>query len=70
MIRKLLIDLETKCTASQRWEPVATFRFSHMAIEAALSFSKLDTGTYRITDNRWPDEGPEVTIITNGKVDA
>jgi hypothetical protein len=41
-----------------------------MATEAALSFSKLDKGTYRITDNRWPDEGPAITIITNGKVEA
>jgi hypothetical protein len=70
MTRKLLIDLETKCTASQLWEPVATFRFAHMATEAALSFSKLDKGTYRITDNRWPDEGPAITIIINGKVEA
>jgi hypothetical protein len=70
MTHKMLIDLETKCTATHAWEPVATFRFSHMATQAALSFSKLDNGTYRITDNRWPDEGPSVTIITNGKVEA
>lgn len=69
-MRKLFIDLETKCTASQLWEPVATFRFAHMATIAALSFSRLDKGTYRITENLWPDEDPAITVITNGKVVA
>ena len=68
MTPKLLIDLETQCDATHAWEPVASFRFSHMAIEAASSFSKLDKRTYRVIDRRWPDEGIEVSTVTNGKV--
>jgi hypothetical protein len=62
------IDLECKCTATHEWTKVATFRYSHMAIEAATSFSKLDKGTYRVLDHRWTDDGIEVTTIVNGKV--
>jgi len=62
------IDLEHKDTDTQAWELVATFRYAHMAIEAATSFSKLDKGTYRVLDHRWTDDGIEVTTIVNGKV--
>jgi hypothetical protein len=39
-----------------------------MAVEAAESFSKLEKGTYRVLDRRFPDEGIEVTMIVNGHV--
>jgi hypothetical protein len=64
----MLIDLEQICTATHKWEPMAKFRFAHMAVEAAELFSKLDKGTYRVLDRRFPDEGIEVTMIVNGRV--
>ena len=64
----MLIDLEQRCTATHTWEPVAKFRFAHMATEAAVAFSKLDKGTYRTLDHRFPDDGIEVINIVNGNV--
>jgi hypothetical protein len=64
------IDLESKCTATQKWVKVATFRYSHMAVEAATSFSKWDQGTYRTVDRRWPDEGVNTTLYTKGEIAA
>lgn len=66
----MLIDLQHLNTDSHEWEPVATFRYSHMAVEAATAFSKWDQRTYRVLDKRFPDEGIEVTTIINGKVAA
>ena len=66
----MLIDLQHRNTDSHEWEPVATFRYSHMAVEAATAFSKWDQRTYRVLDKRFPDEGIEVTTIINGKVAA
>lgn len=65
---KMLIDLQHRNADSHEWELVATFRYSHMAVEAAIAFSKLDKGTYRALDRRFPDEGIEVTLISNGHV--
>jgi hypothetical protein len=64
----MLIDLECKCTATHKWELVATFRYAHMAVEAAIAFSKLDKGTYRTLDHRWTNDGIEVTTIVNGHI--
>ena len=64
----MLIDLQHRNAGSHEWELVATFRYSHMAVEAAIAFSKLDKGTYRVLDRRFPDEGIEVTMIVNGRV--
>jgi hypothetical protein len=64
----MLIDLQHRNTDSHEWELVATFRFAHMAVEAARAFSKWDQRTYRVLDKRFPDEGIEVTLISNGEV--
>jgi hypothetical protein len=64
------IDLQQKCADTHKWELVATFRYAHMAVEAAIAFSKLDKGTYRTLDHRWTDDGIEVTTIINGNVIA
>jgi hypothetical protein len=41
-----------------------------MAVEAARAFSQWDQHTYRVLDKRFPDEGIEVTLISNGEVQA
>jgi hypothetical protein len=64
----MLIDLQQRNAETYTWELVATFRYAHMAIEAAMAFSKLDHGTYRTLDHRWIDDGIEVTTIVNGNV--
>ena len=64
------IDLEQKNAETHKWETVAKFRYAHMAVEAAIAFSKLDKGTYRTLDHRWIDDGIEVTTIVNGKITA
>jgi len=64
------IDLQQKDAETHEWELVATFRYAHMAVEAAIAFSKLDKGTYRTLDHRWVDDGIEVTTIINGKVSS
>jgi hypothetical protein len=62
------IDLQQKSTDTHKWELIARFRYSHMAVEAARAFSKVDHGTYRVLDHRFPTEGIEVTLISNGHV--
>jgi hypothetical protein len=64
------IDLQQRDADTHEWELVATFRYAHMAIEAAIAFSKQDKGTYRTLDHRWTDDGIEVTTIINGKVSS
>jgi hypothetical protein len=66
----MLIDLQQRDADTHEWELVATFRYAHMAIEAAIAFSKMDQGTYRTLDHRWVDDGIEVTTIINGNVIA
>jgi hypothetical protein len=66
----MLIDLQHRDAETHKWELVATFRYAHMAVEAAIAFSKLDKGTYRTLDKRWVDDGIEVTTIINGKVSS
>jgi hypothetical protein len=66
----MLIDLQHRDAETHKWELVATFRYAHMAVEAAIAFSKLDKGTYRTLDHRWVDDGIEVTTIINGKVSS
>jgi hypothetical protein len=64
------IDLQQRNAETHMWELVATFRYAHMAVEAAIAFSKLDKGTYRTLDHRWVDDGIEITTIVNGKVSS
>ena len=64
------ILLERKCTATQQWDVVSNFRYSHDAEVCALLLSKLDAGKYRVVDQRWPDEGDEVTLYDNGELVA
>ena len=64
----MLIDLQHRNKDRHEWELVATFRYAHMAVEAAIAFSKLDQQAYRVLDRRFPDEGIEVTMIVNGRV--
>jgi len=64
----MLIDLQQRDADTHEWELVATFRYAHMAVEAAIAFSKMDQGTYRTLDHRWVDDGIEVTTIINGNV--
>lgn len=64
----MLIDLQHRNAETHMWDTVAKFRYAHMAVEAAIAFSKLDKGTYRTLDHRWVDDGIEVTTIINGKV--
>jgi hypothetical protein len=66
----MLIDLQHRNTDSHEWALVATFRYSRMAVEAAMAFSKWDQHAYRVLDKRFPDEGVEVTLISNGQVQA
>ena len=66
----MLIDLQHRNTDSHEWELVATFRYSHMAVEAAVAFSKWDQHAYRVLDKRFPDEGIEVTLVRNGEIEA
>jgi hypothetical protein len=66
----MLIDLQQRDADTHEWELVATFRYAHMAVEAAIAFSKMDQGTYRTLDHRWTDDGIEVTTIVNGNVIA
>ena len=61
------ILLERKCTAAHKWDLVADFRYHHDAEACALLLSKLDADRYRIVDQRWPDEGDEVTLYDNGE---
>jgi hypothetical protein len=64
----MLIDLQHRNTDSHEWELIAHFDYSHMAVEAAKAFSKWDRHEYRVLDKRFPDEGIEVTLISNGHV--
>jgi len=66
----MLIELQQLSADNHKWEQMATFRYAHMAIEAAETFSKMDKGTYRVLDRRFPNEGTEVTMIVNGKVSS
>jgi hypothetical protein len=59
----MLVTVEIKCTATRKWEPVANFVYSTLAVECARALSQFDGCTYRVLDNRWPDEANEVTIF-------
>jgi hypothetical protein len=64
----MLIDLQQRNAETHMWDAIAKFRYAHMAVEAAMAFSKLDKGIYRVLDHRWTDDGIEVTTIVNGNV--
>jgi hypothetical protein len=64
----MLIDLQQRDAETHKWEQVATFRYAHMAIKAAVTFSQLSLGTYRVIDRRFPAEGDEVTFISSGHI--
>lgn len=62
------IDLQHRNAETHMWDTVAKFQYAHMATEAAIAFSKLDKGMYRVLDYRWWDDGIEITTIINGNV--
>ena len=62
------IDLQHRNAETHMWDTVAKFRYAHMATEAAITFSKLDKGMYRVLDYRWEHDGIEITTIINGNV--
>jgi len=66
----ILIELDRKHTdqATHVWQKVATFRYFIDADAAARLLSKMDENTYRIRDNRWSNDGVEVTIFTKGEL--
>lgn len=50
--------VECKCSVTGLWSTVAHFKLGSPALDAAKALSKLDGCEYRVTDNRYPDEGP------------
>jgi len=64
------ILLERKCKVSQQWHSVARFECSVDAEPVACLLSRIDGGAYRTIDQRWPDEGDEVTLYINGEISA
>lgn len=64
------VELEAKCNVTHIWHTVAKFFTATEAGYAARALSKEVNGTYRISDNRWPEEGVSVTVYTNGEIAA
>lgn len=62
------VDLESKCTVTHRWVPVAKFALAIEALDAGRALSKLNGYAYRTVDRRWPEEGELITIINEGEV--
>jgi hypothetical protein len=60
--------IERKCPVSHRWFSVARFELGLDALDAAKALSQLDGSSYRVVDNRWPDEKtPLVTVYEAGE---
>jgi hypothetical protein len=64
------VELEYKCTINNIWHRVAKFDHATEAGYAARALSKLLAATYRTSDYRWPEEGIDVTVYTNGEISA
>jgi hypothetical protein len=64
------VELEAKCTITHNWDTVAKFFTATEAGWAAKALSKEVNGSYRVSDYRWPEEGVNVTVYTNGELVA
>jgi hypothetical protein len=64
------VEVEAKCTITHKWDTVAKFFNATEAGWAARALSKAVNGTYRTVDYRWPEEGVDVTVYTNGHIAA
>ena len=64
------VELEAKCTITHDWQSVAKFFTAVEAGYAARALSNMLNSTYRTSDYRWPEEGVNVTVYTNGGVVA
>jgi len=64
------VEVEAKCTVTHEWHTVAKFFTAVEAGWAARALSKAVNGTYRTSDYRWPEEGVDVTVYTNGHIAA
>jgi hypothetical protein len=64
------VELEAKCTITHKWDTVAKFFTATEAGWAACALSKQINGSYRTIDYRWPEEGVDVTVYTNGELVA
>lgn len=62
------VRLDRKSTGTHKWDHIADFEFAVDARHAARALSRLDGGIYRTADSRWPDEGFDVTVYSNGDV--
>ena len=60
------IEVEVKDTIQHRWWLVAKFEYGIHAMEAARVFSEGDGRTYRVLDNRWPEEQREAILYKDG----
>jgi hypothetical protein len=64
------VEVQSKCTITHEWEKVAQFFNAIEAGWAARAMSKAVNGSYRTIDYRWPEEGVNVTVYTNGELEA
>jgi len=64
------VEVEAKCPNTHKWHTVAKFFTATEAGWAARALSKEVNGTYRTSDYRWPEEGVDVTVYTNGHIAA
>jgi hypothetical protein len=60
------IEVEVMDSIQHRWWPVAKFEYGAHAMEAARALSEADGQTYRVLDNRWPDEQVEAILYKDG----
>jgi hypothetical protein len=64
------VELEAKCTITHRWDTIGKFFTATEAGWAAKALSREVNGSYRTIDYRWPEEGVNVTVYTNGELVA
>ena len=64
------VEVEGKCPVSGEWKRTAKFETAVEAGLAARALSKALSGSYRTSDYRWPEEGIDVTVYTNGEIAA
>jgi hypothetical protein len=64
------IRLERKCSISQSWALVANFVYNGDAHDCAKLLSRLEKGSFRLIDSRWPDDGIDTALYTNGELTA
>lgn len=62
------IRVERQCTVNHRWFNVAWFELGVDAMDCAKALSKADGCTYRVIDERWPEESkPLVSLYAAGE---